>query len=44
MLSDTRVAPPQFDEFFSAGEAPMRAGEFAALGWTEDTVWGGASA
>ena len=40
MLSATDVAPPQLDEFFSAGEAPLRATEFAALGWTEETVWG----
>ena len=40
MLSDTAVPPPQFDEFFSAGEAPLRAGEFGSLGWTEETVWG----
>jgi uncharacterized damage-inducible protein DinB len=40
MLSGTRVKPPQLDEFFSVGEAPLRAAEFAALGWTEDTVWG----
>ena len=40
MLSGTRVKPPQLDEFFSAGEAPLRADEFAALGWTEETVWG----
>ena len=40
MLSDTSVKPPQLDEFYSAGEAPLRAGEFAALGWTEETVWG----
>ncbi len=39
MLSDTGVAPPQLDEFFSAGEAPLRAEDFAALGWTEATVW-----
>lgn len=41
MLAGTRVKPPQLDEFFSAGEAPLRASEFAALGWTEETVWGG---
>jgi len=41
MLSDTNVKPPQLDEFFSAGEAPLRAAEFAALGWSEATVWGG---
>jgi uncharacterized damage-inducible protein DinB len=40
MLSDTAVPPPQLDEFFSAGEAPLRAEEFATLGWTEETVWG----
>jgi uncharacterized damage-inducible protein DinB len=39
MLSGTAVKPPQLDEFYSAGEAPLRADEFAALGWTEDTVW-----
>jgi uncharacterized damage-inducible protein DinB len=43
MLSGTSVPPPQLDEFFAAGEAPLRAAEFAQLGWTEDTVWiGGA--
>jgi uncharacterized damage-inducible protein DinB len=40
MLSGTRVKPPQLDEFFSVAEAPLRAPEFAALGWTEATVWG----
>ena len=40
MLSGTPVKPPQLDEFFSVGEAPLRAAEFAALGWTEETVWG----
>lgn len=39
MLSATEVAPPQLDEFFSAGEAPLRAAEFAELGWTEERVW-----
>ena len=39
MLSATRVAPPQLDEFFSIGEAPLREAEFAALGWTEATIW-----
>jgi uncharacterized damage-inducible protein DinB len=39
MLSGTSVPPPQLDEFFSAGEAPLRAQEFAELGWTEETVW-----
>ena len=40
MLSATAVAPPQLDEFFSIGEAPLRAAEFEQLGWTEETVWG----
>lgn len=40
MLSGTRVKPPQLDEFYSVGEAPLRAGEFVALGWTEETIWG----
>ena len=41
MLSGTRVKPPQLDEFFSIAEAPLRAAEFAELGWTEETVWRG---
>jgi uncharacterized damage-inducible protein DinB len=40
MLSGTSVAPPQLDEFFPIGEAPLRAAEFAQLGWTEEMVWG----
>jgi uncharacterized damage-inducible protein DinB len=40
MLSGTSVAPPQLDEFFAVGEAPLRAAEFAELGWTEEGVWG----
>jgi uncharacterized damage-inducible protein DinB len=40
MLSGTAVEPPQLDEFFSAGEAPLRAAEFADLGWTEEGIWG----
>lgn len=40
MLSATTVKPPQLDEFFAAEEAPLRANEFAQLGWTEETVWG----
>ena len=43
MLSSTSVKPPQLDEFYSVGEAPLRADEFAALGWTEATVWGEAA-
>jgi len=40
MLSGTSVGPPQLDEFFLADEAPLRAAEFAELGWTEEGVWG----
>jgi hypothetical protein len=40
MLSGTSIKPPQLDEFFSVAEAPLRASEFAVLGWTEETVWG----
>jgi uncharacterized damage-inducible protein DinB len=39
MLSDTRIKPPQLDEFFSMEEDKLRASEFADLGWTEDTIW-----
>jgi uncharacterized damage-inducible protein DinB len=39
MLSDTSVPPPQLDEFFSIGEAPLRAAEFSELGWTEAAIW-----
>jgi uncharacterized damage-inducible protein DinB len=40
MLSATTVKPPQLDEFYSVAEAPLRAAEFAALGWSEATIWG----
>ncbi len=40
MLSGTGVKPPQLDEFYSVAEAPLRAAEFAALGWTEARIWG----
>jgi uncharacterized damage-inducible protein DinB len=43
MLAGTSVEPPQLDEFYSAGEAPLRAAEFAELGWTEATIWGTAA-
>ena len=39
MLGDTSVPPPQLDEFFSVGEAPLRAVEFGELGFTEQAVW-----
>jgi uncharacterized damage-inducible protein DinB len=40
MLSATAIKPPQLDEFYSIAEAPLRAAEFAALGWQEETIWG----
>jgi len=39
MMSGTSLKPPQLDEFFSIAEAPLRASEFADLGWTEQQVW-----
>lgn len=39
MLSDTRIAPPQLDEFFSAMDAPLRERELAELGITEADIW-----
>ncbi|HWK46183.1 MAG TPA: DinB family protein [Stellaceae bacterium] len=39
MMSGTAVRPPQLDEFFPAGEASLRAAEFAELGWTEEMIW-----
>ena len=40
MLSGTRVAPPQLDEFLMPSEAHLRRGEMAALGWDEAAVYG----
>jgi len=40
MLSATDVRPPQLDEFFAAEDAPLRASEFAELGWSENKIWG----
>lgn len=39
MLAGTRVAPPQLDEFFCAGDAPLREKELAELGLSEDAIW-----
>mgnify|MGYP001556220775 CR=1 FL=1 len=39
MLAGTAVKPPQLDEFFMTDEAPLRADDFKALGWTETDVW-----
>ena len=40
MLAGTEVKPPQLDEFFSTGEAGLRAQDFAALGFDERAIWG----
>lgn len=40
MLAGTRVAPPQLDEFFCAGDAQHRAGDLAELGFSEAELWG----
>ena len=40
MLAGSAVKPPQLYEFFSIGEAPLRANEFAALGFSEEAIWG----
>ncbi|MCE3261264.1 MAG: hypothetical protein K0R43_343 [Pseudoduganella sp.] len=39
MLSSSPVAPPQLDEFYAAGEAPLRVQDFAELGWREAEIW-----
>jgi uncharacterized damage-inducible protein DinB len=39
MLAGTEVKPPQLDEFFCANEAHLRAGDFAELGFAEETIW-----
>jgi uncharacterized damage-inducible protein DinB len=39
MLSGTRVAPPQLDEFMMPSEAHLRTPEMAALGWREGDVY-----
>jgi uncharacterized damage-inducible protein DinB len=41
MLAGTPVKPPQLDEFFMSDEAPLRADEFKAFGWTEQAIWRG---
>ena len=40
MLAGTDVPPPQLDEFFCAGDAPLRAAELAELGLSEAMIWG----
>ena len=39
MLAGTAVAPPPLDEFFCAGDAPLRASELAELGFSEAAIW-----
>lgn len=39
MLAGTAVAPPQLDEFLLATDAPLRAADLAALGFTEGDTW-----
>jgi uncharacterized damage-inducible protein DinB len=41
MLAGTAVKPPQLDEFYCASEAPLRAADFAALGFSEERIWEG---
>lgn len=40
MLSSTAVAPPQLDEFLMPSDAKLRVADMAALGWSEDEVYG----
>src|SRR5512141_1185092 len=39
MLAGTAAKPPQLDEFYCAGDAPLRAQDFAALGFSESALW-----
>lgn len=39
MLAGTSVKPPQLDDFYCANEAPLRAGEFRELGFSEREIW-----
>jgi uncharacterized damage-inducible protein DinB len=40
MLAGTAVKPPQLDEFFCSNEVPLRARDFAELGFSEEAIWG----
>lgn len=40
MLSATKVAPPQLDEFLLPSDAPLRTADMAELGWREVDVYG----
>src|SRR5258706_6127534 len=44
MLAGTHVAPPQLDEFLMQSEAHFRDDDRAALHWTEEDLFGPASA
>ena len=39
MLAGTRVKPPQLDDFYCANDAPIRAADFAELGFSEEEIW-----
>ena len=39
MLAGTSVKPPQLDEFYCTNEAPLRAADFAELGFSEEAIW-----
>lgn len=43
MLSGTRIAPPQLDEFLMPSEPHFRVADMAALGWTERATYGAAA-
>ena len=39
MLAGTRVKPPQLDDFYCANDAPVRAADFAELGFSDEEIW-----
>ena len=40
MLAGTSVKPPQLDEFLMPSDASYRVSDMAALGWSEEAVYG----
>ncbi|HJV97448.1 MAG TPA: DinB family protein, partial [Albitalea sp.] len=40
MLAGTAVKPPQLDEFLMPSEAHLRSADVAALGWSEERLFG----
>lgn len=38
MLAGTAIKPPQLDDFFLDGDAPVRAADMQALGFNEETI------